>query len=282
VPSVTLVNLTTMQRDMQNAHSRQASIEVERQIGRSGAVSVGYQYVSGQNLIILINQNVPACAAAGTNNGCRPIPDYANNSQYSSAAESNSHGLHVSFTQRPLAWGHYRVSYTLSKSMNNVGESFFSSPIDPTDLSKDWGRSDDDQRHRLVLYGAVNLPYRFLLSGALQAYSALPFNILSGATTIQGTAARPVVNGEFIERNAGVGSDFFTASARLSRSFAISGPVELEGAVEMFNITNRSNVITRNTNFGPGEYPGSPAPRFGEPTAVGDPRTVQLSLRLRF
>jgi len=282
VPSVTLVNLTTMQRDMQNAHSQQASIEVERQIGQSSTMSVGYQYVRGQDLIIAINQNVPTCAAAGTNNGCRPIPDYANNSQYSSEAESNYHGLHVSFMQRPRAWGHYRVSYTLSKSMNNVGEAFFSSPIDPTDLSKDWGRSDDDQRHRLVLHGAVNLPYRFYLSGALQAYSALPFNILSGATTIQGTAARPIVNGEFIERNAGVGSDFFTASARLSRSFAISGPVALEGAVEMFNITNRSNVLTRNTNFGPGAYPGSPSPTFGQTTAVGDPRSVQLSIRMRF
>ena len=33
VPSVTLVNLTTMDRDMQNAYSRQASVEVERQLG---------------------------------------------------------------------------------------------------------------------------------------------------------------------------------------------------------------------------------------------------------
>ncbi|MGC4082672.1 MAG: hypothetical protein QM736_11310 [Vicinamibacterales bacterium] len=32
--------------------------------------------------------------------------------------------------------------------MNNVGEFFFSSPIDPFDVNKDWGRSDDDQRHR--------------------------------------------------------------------------------------------------------------------------------------
>ena len=40
--------------------------------------------------------------------------------------------------------------------MNNVGEFFFSSPIDPFDLSKDWGRSDDDQRHRLVISGAVH------------------------------------------------------------------------------------------------------------------------------
>jgi hypothetical protein len=282
IASVTLVNLTTMDRTIQNAYSRQASVEVERQIGRNGTISGGYQYVRGLNLVIQVNQNVPTCAAAGTNNGCRPNSSYANNNQYSSEAESNYHGIHVSFVQRPAAWGHYRISYTLSKSMNNVGESFFSSPIDPFDLSKDWGRSDDDQRHRLVVNGAVELPYRFNLSGALQAYSSLPFNILSGVATIQGTAARPVVNGEFIERNAGVGSDFFTLTARLSRSFPISGRVELNAAIEAFNLTNRANVITRNTNFGTGSYPEDPLPSFGQITAVGDPRSVQLAVRLKF
>jgi hypothetical protein len=83
--------------------------------------------------------------------------------------------------QRPATWGSIRVSYTLSKSMNNVGEAFFSSPIDPFDLSKDWGRSDDDQRHRLVINGTVNSPmtaatsviqkltHGFQLSGMVQA-----------------------------------------------------------------------------------------------------------------
>jgi hypothetical protein len=282
VPSVTLVNLSTMDPHMQNGRSTQASVELERQIGETGTVSVGYQYVRGDNLIISINQNVPTCAAAGTNNGCRPNPDYANNSQYSSEAESNYHGLHVSFVQRPAAWGHYRVSYTLSKSMNNVGEFFFSSPIDPTDLSKDWGRSDDDQRHRLVVSGTATLPYAFELSGTIQAYSALPFNITSGVTTIQGTAGRPIVNGEFIERNAGVGSDFFTIGVRLSREFRMNDRIRAEGIVEAFNLTNRRNVIARNTNFGSGAYPGSPVANFGQPTAVGDPRTVQLGFRVRF
>ena len=132
------------------------SVEVEQQLGARSTVSAGYQYMRGLNLIISVNQNVPTCVAAGTNNGCRPNPAYANNSQYSSAADSTYHGMHVSFVQRPTKWGNYRVSYTLSKSMNNVGENFFSSPIDPFDLSKDWGRSDDDQRHRLVLNGSVN------------------------------------------------------------------------------------------------------------------------------
>ena len=40
-------------------------------------------------------------------------------------------------------------------------------------------------------------------------------------TTVQGTAGRPIVNGAFIERNAGVGSDFFSLSLRLSRTFTV-------------------------------------------------------------
>src|SRR5262249_21225828 len=205
IASVTLPNLTTMDRGMQNASSRQASVELEQQVGARSTVSAGYQHVRGRHLLISVNQNVPSCVATGTNNGCRPISTYGNDSQYSPLAESSYHGLHVSFVQRPTAWGFYRVSYTLSKAMDNVGEFFFSSPIDPFDLSKDWGRSDDDQRHRLVVNGAIIAPttpaltlwerisHGFQASAMLQYYSALPFNITSGATTIQGTAGRPII-----------------------------------------------------------------------------------------
>jgi hypothetical protein len=283
-----------MDTDIQNAYSRQASVEVERQLGGNGTFSVGYQYVKGEHLIISINQNVPACVATGNNNGCRPDPRYANNSQYSSEAESTYHGLHFSLVRRPARWGYVRVSYTLSKAMNNVGENFFSSPIDPFDLSKDWGRSDDDQRHRLVVNGAVStstapadttmkkLTHGFQLSAMMQAYSALPFNITSGLTTVQGTTGRPLVDGEFIERNTGVGSDFFSVNTRLSRSFRVGSGVRLEGAVEVFNLTNRRNDLTRIGNFGAGTYPTSPAATFNQITAVGDPRAFQFALRVSF
>jgi outer membrane receptor protein involved in Fe transport len=294
VPTTTRVNLTTMDRKLQNAYSTQASVEVEHQIGAHATASVGYSYLKGQALIMSINQNVPACVASGNNNGCRPNSTYANNPQYSSAATSDYHGLHVSFVLRPTRWGLYRVSYALSKSMNNVGEAFFSSPIDNFDLSKDWGRSDDDQRHRLTLNGTVQGPREgatttwgklttgFELSAMLQYYSALPFNIVSGVTTVQGTAGRPIVEGEFIERNAGIGSDFFTLSMRLSRKVKLGSRVELEGIAEAFNLTNRRNDLTRNTNFGPGAYPTNPLPTFDQITAVGEARGFQFGLRLRY
>ena len=80
--TTTLVDFTTMDRNLQNAYSRQASIEVERVLARGLTASVGYQYLRGDNLLMSVNQNVPTCVAQGTNNGCRPIPGYRNNSQY--------------------------------------------------------------------------------------------------------------------------------------------------------------------------------------------------------
>jgi len=281
VPSVTLANLTTMDRNLQNAFSRQVSTEVEQQIGDRATVSAGYQYLEGTHLLMSVNQNVPSCIATGTNNGCRPNSSYANNGQYSSVGESNYHALHVSLSQRAASWGHYRVSYTLSKAMNNVGEFFFSSPIDPTDLSKDWGRADNDQRHRLVMNGSLQV-HGFQFGAMMQAYSAPPFNITSGVTTIQGTAGRPIVDGAFIDRNAGEGHAFFSLGARISRTFRIKNRVQFEALVEAFNLTNRANVVTLNTNFGSGAYPANPSATFGQITAVGEPRSVQFGARLRF
>jgi hypothetical protein len=281
VPSVTLPALTTMDRQLQTAYSRQAALEIERQVATGTTISVSYQYVRGRGLLMSINQNVPSCLASGTNNGCRPNPAYGNNNQYSSAGSSVYHGLQISMRQRPVAWGQYRLSYTLSKAMNDVSEFFFSSPIDPADVSKDWGRSDNDQRHRLAVSGSLAIR-RFQVSGTLQASSALPFNITSGVTTIQGTAGRPIVDGEFIPRNSGSGSAFVSLNMRVSREIGIGGGRRIEMMAEAFNLTNHVNVLTRNTNFGAGAYPANPAPTFGQVTGVGESRSVQLGARLHF
>jgi hypothetical protein len=304
--TTTLVDFTTMDRNLQNAYSKQASLEVEQILGPGTTVSAGYQYLRGENLIMSVNQNVPTCVAAGTNNGCRPSVTYRNNSQYSSVAESTYHGLHVSFVQRPTQSSSVRLTYTLSKSMNNVGEAFFSSPIDPTDINRDWARSDDDQRHRLVINGTINSPmdrattpwdyltHGFQISGILQSYSSLPFNITSGVQSLQGTNGRPFADGavstanfdvraaNLISRNAGVGSDFFTLNIRVSRSFPLGTGTRLEGMVEAFNVTDRVNPLTRNVSFGAGSYPSNPLANFNQITAVGEPRTVQFGLRLMF
>ncbi len=275
VPPGVQVSLTTMDQRMQNAYSVKGGLEIEHQFGDHGTLSVGYQHLRGVHLIVSVNQNPPACVASGGNNGCRPNPANGNINRYSSLADSYYDGLHVSFTHRPTKWGSFRVSYAWSKALDNVGEFFFSSPMDNYNIWRDYGRSDDDQRHRLTFDGTIHAR-GFQLSGMLQYYSALPLNITTGATTIQGTAARPA------GRNTGVGNDFFSVGTRLSRPFALSERVRLEALAEAFNALNHRNNLTRNGIFGAGTFPTNPSPAFGQVTAVNDPRVVQIALRVSF
>jgi hypothetical protein len=52
--------------------------------------------------------------------------------------------------------------------------------------------------------------------------------------------------------------------------------------VEAFNVLNRTNLQIPNNTFGPGIYPINPLPAFGQATAAGDPRQIQLGLRFGF
>ncbi len=294
IPAGVLFNLTTMDPHMKSAYSEQGSFEIEQQLGRSATLSAGFQHVRGLHLIISVNQNVPTCAAAGTNNGCRPNPAYGNNSQYSSLADSHYDAGHISFVQRPAAWGNYRVSYTYSKALDNVGENFFSSPVNPYNIWQDYGRSDDDQRSRLAFEGTAHtgmgasktawekLSHGFQFTTSVTAYSALPFNITSGVTTIQGTAGRPIVNGQFIGRNLGSSRAVVNMNSRLSRTFALSERIHLQALVEAFNLLNHTNIVSLNGNFGAGAYPTTPSSTFGQITAVSDSRSLQFGLRASF
>jgi hypothetical protein len=294
LPAGVLFTFSTMQGNIQNAYSEQGSVAIEHQIGSKSTIEAGYEHVRGLHLLLSVNQNVPTCVATGHNNGCRPNPDYGNNSQYSSLGDSEYNGLHLSFVQRPVRWGNYRISYTYSKAMNDVGEFFFSSPINNYNVWQDWGRSDDDQRHRLTLDGSIHTPatqsnsawkvltHGFQLTTMLRYYSALPFNLTTGGNTIQGTMARPTINSVFIPRNAGSGFDLFDLSARLSRTFSITERLRLEALAEGFNLTNHVNGVTLNGVFGTGAYPMSPSPTFKQITAVGAPRSFQFGLRASF
>jgi hypothetical protein len=305
VPSNVLISFTTMNPNMQNAYAEQASLEVERQIGRRGSFTANYQHMRGAHLLVSENQNVPSCSAkVDPVNLCRPNATYQNNSQYSPAADSKYDGLSLSYLERPSKWGSVRVSYTFSKANDDVSEFFFSSPLNLFNVHQDWGRSDDDQRHRLTVDATVRtssapaqdtwqrISHGFQLSGILQYYSALPFNVVSGVTTIQQTSGRPCLGiaatspdctiANMIGRNTGEGFDFLNLNSRLSRTFALGERFRIEAIAEAFNVLNRRNNLIPNTTFGSGVFPEVPRSTFGQPTAVGDPRQVQLALRILF
>jgi outer membrane receptor protein involved in Fe transport len=304
LPSGVLVNFTTMAPHIQNAYSQQTSLEVEQQLSGSSSLSLSYQHLRGLHLLASVNQNTPTCIAAGSNNGCRPNAAYGNNKQYQSVGDSYYDALAVSFQQRPTRWGSYRISYNWSKAIDDVGEFFFSSPINNFDIAEDRGLSDDDQRNRLVFDGTIHtsmqsshglwghLSSGFLLSTLLQYYSPLPLNITTGTNSIQGTTLRPcmpgitnctqALPGTVIARNSGTGFNFFNMNTRLSRTFPLGERFRLEAIAEAFNALNHRNDLIPNGTFGTGTYPTAANSSFGHATAVGDPRQVQLAARLTF
>jgi hypothetical protein len=134
----------------------------------------------------------------------------------------------------------------------------------------------------VVAHGTLTPRRGWSISGVLQYYSTLPLNLLAGTNTVQGTAARPLVNGDFLSRNAGTGCDSFTVSARVSKSFVWRERARVEVTAEAFNALNHRNDVSLNATFGPGAYPANPLPSFGQATVAGDPRGGQLGLRVSF
>jgi len=304
-PAGAVENFSTMQENIQNPYSQQASIAVEQQIFSKSTLGVSYQHLRGEHLISSYNTNINP-------NGTRPDPTRGNIKPYSSVFDSYYDGLAVSFSQRPVWWGSARISYVWSHAIDNVSEFFFSSPINNFDFGIDRSRSDDDQRHRVVFAAtlmsstqpagnfAAHLTHGWRLGGILQYYSKLPFNVTTGGNTLQQTSQRPcapgysltanggvnpcteALRGAVIGRNAGIGFDFFSLNARLSRTFALTDRLRLETMAEAFNSLNHRNDMIPNGTWGTGVYPTMPNATFGHANAVGDPRSVELAARLNF
>jgi hypothetical protein len=283
-------NVTRIDPEIENSYSEQINFQVERELFRNASVSAGYMHLRGLHLILSRNVNVPRFpASAGVANLGRPDPDLGNISRFESSGDSYYNALVISYNQRATRWSFLRVSYTLSKSVDDAGNFFFSSPQDNFNLRDDRGPSDNDQRHRLTVSGSVEAPrmihptgFRRVLDGFQLSYifsytSALPFNILTGTDRNFDTNFndRPVGVG----RNTGRGFDSASLDLRLSRKFRFTEHLEMEAIAEGFNLLNRANFQLPNNTFGTG---ATPLATFGRPTAAGDPRQIQFGLRLSF
>jgi hypothetical protein len=234
--------------------------------------------------------NVPTLTAAeavaqGVLNLGRPNPHFANIGRFEAVGDSWTNALTLSLNVRPRAWGHARVSYTLSKSMDTSGNAFFSSPQDNLDIAGEKGPSDNDQRHRLMVsgtIGGVGRSLRRVLVGVEFGYvvsyaTGVPFNIVAGSDLNNDTNNNDRPAG--ITRNSGRQAATSSVDVRASRAFRIAGQQSIEALIEVFNAFNRVNILALNSTFGSGTAPLS---TFGQPTLAGDPRQVQLGLRWKF
>jgi hypothetical protein len=283
-PTNVLTNITTIDPDIRNSRSDQLSVQYEQQLGGKTSASIGYEHLRGHDIIMSRNVNVPTTTDPAVPNLGRPNPNHANDGQFQSIGDSWYDGLTLSLARSRASWGSLRLSYTFSKGLDTSGNFFFSQPQDANDVAAERGRSDNDQRHRLTVSGTLSSSggrggalLRRVANGWLFSYiytytSALPFNIQlpndrNGDTNFND---RP----EGVGRNTGEGFDSQSLDLRLSRTFALTRELSLEAIVDAFNVLDRANYQVPNNII--------TSPTFGRPTAVNDPRQLQLGLRVHF
>jgi hypothetical protein len=307
----------TINHDFSNAYLQSWNLNVQRELFRDMALTIGYFGSKGTNLIGRRNINQPV-------NGVRPFPTLSQSSpilpgarlgnitQVESAGNSSYNALWLSATRRLVSGLQFNAAYTWSKSLDY--NSFSTSGIvgqDSYNLRGDRGLSDFDVRHRFVFSGIYDLPFEgnqlvegWQVAAIVQSQSGGPINIVSTNSTVNGVAntLRPDVNGPVeilgrserwfdtsafipvsrfgtLGRNVVIGPGFHNTDISIIKNLTFRDQIKLQLRTEIFDVLNHAN-------FGlPGNVVGSPA--FGVITSTrfptgeaGSSRQIQFAVKM--
>lgn len=196
-----------------NAHHpmfQQFSLGLQQQFGENWTLSADGLHVFGDRQLIAqylrsTTSTSPYISCPGNNIPCTatdPLTGISDNvTEGVSAAKSWYDGLLVNLQHRPVRVGRFtylfNASYTLSKTLNysdndqvpaynNVEQINLSQGTAGLRLEK--GYSSTDERHRLTLYGNIDMPWGISVSPIYTFGSGVPANTLvPGLTTITGS-----------------------------------------------------------------------------------------------
>jgi hypothetical protein len=188
---------------------------------------------------------------------CFVNPLIVQNNQYTSAGSAVYQGGILEVKKRIKE--HFTVfgNYTFSKGFDTTTD--FNSdygPQDPTNLGADRGLSEFDQRHKVVVAGVFDSPWKgavlsgFQLAPIFTYNSGHPFNLLAGGE-VNGnnhtTNERPLGAG----RDTGLGPDYTSFDMRLSWQHKLAEKATLKFTAEAFNLANHTNFASVNNVVGP-------------------------------
>ena len=160
-------------------------------------------------------------------------------------------GLAIQLQHRFSSRFEITANYVLSHATTwgaTVGELFdyvngVSSVLNPFGPG-DHGPSGEDIRHRFVLVGVLQLPWKFEVSTLSQFESARPFT-MSTPVDVNGDGVvgndRAVVNGVQTSLDQFRGMPFYQVDLRVSRNIALGERVTVRPFAEFFNLLNRRN-----------------------------------------
>ena len=154
---------------------------------------------------------------------------------------------------------------------SNERDPFTDRAFNINNLSLDYALSDRDIANKFNFFAYFELPWKFEFSPRVQYRSGQP------ATP----PTRDASNRNTLRKD----NDYFSFDWRLARPFHLTETVELIPQIEMFNTFNNDNFI--NSLSGAGNQNSLTAPTLFNfdgflRQGIGDPRQVQLSIRLMF
>jgi hypothetical protein len=312
--------IRTSDRNNPRTMVQQLSGGVEQQVGRDFVASVDLIGSTTDNLAVLrnLNQNLPGTRDA---NGALPYPAFGNVQWREMVGEASYLGVDLSFEKRMSKGYSYRASYTVGEARDQAPEHLNASsgrPQNGRDLDAWEGPSDFDIRHRLVANFIAELPFGegkpfvqdgvaakilggWMVTGIYSARSGRPITITQGNNNVgAGMTGLPNLTGdptgaETVEQwynpaaftqvpsgtfgNAGRnilrGPGWVTFDMSLQRRVNFSSRVNATLRWDIFNMFNRANFGLPDSNM-------VSATAGVISTLAGDPRVMQLSLRLGF
>lgn len=241
-----------LDEDLKTPYTIQTSLGIERQLPFRTGLSVNFVNLQTRNVFRSRNINAPLPGTfmpgvAGS--GIRPFPSEGNIFQYESTARINQQQLIISLNNRFSQMFSIRANYTLNRAKSDT-DGLGNFPVNQYDLSGEYGRSTQDTRHQLAIFGTINtLPWGIHLNSILIVNSGRPFNIITGRdingdtlfterpafADAQTSAAdlRVTPFGDFdinpkphqviIPRNYGTGPSFTVVNLRVSKAFGFGG-----------------------------------------------------------
>ncbi|HEV2798923.1 MAG TPA: TonB-dependent receptor [Pyrinomonadaceae bacterium] len=247
----------------------------------------------------------------------RPFPNYGRINLFESSANSRYDGLAFQAQRRFTRRLQFLASYTYSKAKDDKPDQTAVVPGGGDDakiiqnqlnIREDYAAADTDLRHRFVFSPIYDFG-RFTRSDNSVLRALLSDYTLSSIVQLQSGFAYSQTVGADLNRDGNARNDrvpgtrrnqFYTPAtyqfdARLTRTIPFGESMRLRLILEGFNIFNRANVATVNTNVYAGRTAAivnnvptltltSPAPAaaFGLPRAFLTPRELQLAVKFDF
>jgi outer membrane receptor protein involved in Fe transport len=297
--------------------THQWSLNIERQLGRSYSITVGYLGVRGTHLSRTRDINwLPSVPQQGSfadgtavtffRHLGRVNPAFGRISLFDSGADSIYHGGFIQLGKRFSRSFQVQTSYTFSKVIDSKPD--FTSVVVGTDDSKnafdtlapnqERGRGNADITHRFVFSGIWDINYGASLSNAVAkaVFSGYQFSLISNVQS-----GRPLTitaggdpNGDtntssdrppYVGRNTIEGPAFATVDIRFSRDIRLHERAALRLIFEAFNLTNRANfngITTAQYNYNNTTRVFTPNAAFLARTSTFDPRILQLAAKITF